>query len=79
MKKFMIFIIALIPFVLIMTLQFTTTIIEDTKYVAVEELLFTDKEVTIEKLTYEDVIISYPAQINPTGASYKDVVYTSSN
>ena len=79
MKKLMIFLIACIPFVLIMVVQLTSTVIQETQYVAVEKLFFEKDEMVVEKLDYQNVPLQFPAKINPVGATDKDVIYSSSN
>ena len=79
MKKLMIFLIACIPFVLIMVVQLTSVVIQETQYVAVEKLFFEKDEMVVEKTDYQDVPLQFPAKINPVGATHKSVIYSSSN
>lgn len=75
----MIFLIACIPFVLIFVVQLTSVIIQETQYIAVENVFFDTSEMVIEKLDYKDVSIQFPAKINPIGANNQDIIYSSSN
>ena len=79
MKKLMIFLIACIPFVLIMVVQLTSVVIQETQYVAVEKVFFEKDEMVVEKLDYQDVPLQFPAKINPVGATHKAVIYSSSD
>ena len=79
MKKLMIFLIASIPFLLIMVVQLTSVVIQETQYVSVEKVFFEQEQVVVKKETYQDVTLQFPAKINPIGATHKNVVYSSSD
>lgn len=79
MKKIMLFLIALIPLVLIFTIQLTTEYIENTHYIAVEKVTFTENYQVIKKTTDENVVLNFPARIAPISATNKEIIYTSSN
>lgn len=81
MKKLMLFLVCLIPFVLIFTVQISTNYVEKTKYVAVEKVVFEDKEdnVNIEKISSENVVLNFKASIFPLSATNRVIVYSSSD
>jgi len=79
MKKLMLFLIALIPIILIFTVQTTTTIVEQTEYIEVENVSFNNNSQTIYKTTDDDVIIDFPARVHPIAATNKEIEYLSSD
>lgn len=79
MKKIMLFIIALIPIILITTVQITTNYVEKNHYIAVENVSFEEDYLEIVKSTDDDVVISFPAKVLPVGATNKNVDYFSSD
>lgn len=79
MKKFMMFLIGLIPLVLIFTIQITTIFIEKSQYIAVERVTFEQNYQVITKSTSDNVTISFPAKISPISATNKEIVYSSSD
>lgn len=79
MKKLMIFIIALIPIILIFVVQATTVYIEHTKFIAVEQVLFDEDKMTLNKPNLNNLIISYPAKVLPMTSTNKKIEYQSSD
>ena len=79
MKKVMIFLIALIPLCLIAVLQFSTTVIKESTYIAVDYIKFEENTMTIEKTTLDEVQLSFPAKIYPIDATYSELIYSSTN
>lgn len=79
MKKVMIFLIALIPLCLIAVLQFSTTMIKESTYIAVDYIKFEENTMTIEKTTLDEVQLSFPAKIYPIDATYSELIYSSTN
>lgn len=79
MKKIMILLIALIPIVLIFTVQTTTKVVSKIEYIEVESVSFTENIKTVNKTTDEDVVLEFPAKVFPLAATNKNVEYSSSN
>ena len=79
MKKIMILLIALIPIVLIFTVQTTTKVVSRIEYIEVESVSFSDNIKVVNKTTDEDVILEFPAKVAPIAATNKTVEYSSSN
>lgn len=81
MKKLMLFLVCLIPFILIFTVQISTVYVEKTKYVAVEKVVFEDKSSSknIEKTSNENVVLDFRANIFPLAATNKVIIYSSSD
>lgn len=79
MKKLMMFIIALIPLMLIFTIQLTTTYIENSHYIAVEKVQFAENYQIINKTDDNNVVLNFPARVVPVSATNKEIVYISSN
>lgn len=79
MKKIMMFLVCLIPFVLIFTIQITTTIVRKTTYVAVEKVSFELDYKEIIKDSDEPVYLDFSAKILPIVATNKNVIYSSSD
>ncbi len=79
MKKFMIFLIALVPIILITIVQFSSTVVRDTYYIAVESVTYNDTYIKITKDTYQDVVYKYEVQVLPLSATDKELYYYSSN
>lgn len=79
MKKFMMFLIMLIPFVLIFTVQVTSVYIKATTYVAVERITFDKQSDIITKTTQDNIVLDFPAKIYPQEATNKEIEYISSD
>jgi len=79
MKKIMLGIIALIPIVLIFTIQFTSVVLESTTYIAVEKVMFMTDEMTIKKTDSNDVQLEFPATVLPVAATDKSLIYESND
>lgn len=79
MKKLMIFLVCLIPFVLIFTIQFSSVYVEKTKYVSVEKVLFSQDNMNIEKTSSDAVVLDFQASVYPLAATNKKIEYTSSD
>ena len=79
MKKFMILLIALIPLLLIGTIEFASVIIKEAYYITAEQIVFPVEYREIVKDTNESVFLSFKAQIYPLEATDKSILYTSSN
>ena len=79
MKKIMIALIALIPLVLIFTIQVTSTYIAATTYISVEKVIFEDDEKTIIMPDDNDVKLYYPALVMPMSATDPTLIYYSSD
>lgn len=79
MKKLMMFLVCLIPFVLIFTIQITSVVIRKTTYVAVEKVSFESRYKEIIKDSSEPVLLDYSAKVTPLVATNKEVIYSSSD
>lgn len=79
MKKFMLFMIALIPLTLLFTVQLTSNVVSTITYIAVEKVAFEKNYYEIKKSDDNPVELSFPARVSPTTATNKDVIYSSSN
>lgn len=79
MKKVMIFLVALIPLCLIAVLQFSTNMIKENTYIAVDYVKFEEEHMTIKKDTLDEVQINFPARIYPIDATYNKVIYSSTD
>lgn len=79
MKKLMIFIVCLIPFVLIFSIQITSEYIKETQYVAVEKISFdvAYDEITLDSDSY--VVRDISVKIVPLAATNKSIMYKSSD
>lgn len=79
MKKLMLFLVCLIPFVLIFTVQFLSVYIEQTKYVSVEKIVFAENDMEIEKTSSDAVVLDFAASVYPLAATNKKIEYISSD
>lgn len=79
MKKIMLGLIALIPIVLIFTIQLTSVVLEATTYIAVEKVMFSTDEMTIKKTDSNNVRLEFPATVLPVAATDKSLIYESNN
>lgn len=79
MKKFMIFLVSLVPIMLILVVQLTSTYIEKTKYVSVENIKISETPSEIYKYTSENVTYELDINVYPVSATNKNLVYESSN
>lgn len=79
MKKLMIFIVCLIPFVLIFSIQITSEYIKETQYVAVEKISFdvAYDEITLDSDSY--VVRDISVKVVPLAATNKSIMYKSSD
>lgn len=79
MKKLMLFLICLIPFVLIFTVQISTVYVEKTKYVAVEKVVLAEDNMDIQKLSKDNVTYKLKVDVYPLAATNKKIQYVSSD
>lgn len=79
MKKFMIFLVSLVPIMLILVVQLTSTYIEKTKYVAVETIKIEHTDLEIFKVTTENAEYKLTVNVYPVSATNKDLIYVSSD
>lgn len=79
MKKLMLFLVCLVPFVLIFTVQFLSVYIEQTKYVSVEKIVFAENDMDIEKTSSDAVVLNFAASVYPLAATNKKIEYVSSD
>lgn len=79
MKKFMIFLTSLVPIILILVVQLTSTYIEGTKYVSVESIKVEQTPSEICKLTSENTEYELKVNVYPISATNKNLIYTSSD
>lgn len=79
MKKLMLFLICLIPFVLIFTVQISTVYVEKTKYVAVEKVVLAEENLNIQKTSSDNVTYKLNVDVYPLAATNKKIEYVSSD
>ena len=79
MKKFMILLIAIIPLLLISSVEFATVIIKNAYYVAVEQVVFPQAYQEVVKEDSGEVKLEFAAFVYPQSATDKEVIYSSSN
>ena len=79
MKKFMLLLIAIIPLMLLATIEFAIVTIKDSYYITVEKVTFPAVYQEIQKTSSDNVTISFAALVTPFEATDKSIRYYSSN
>lgn len=79
MKKIILFLVALIPFVLIFTIQITSNVVRTTTYISVEKVSFGQNFQQIIKSDQNNVELEFPARVSPMTATDKQVEYLTSD
>ena len=79
MKKIILFLVALIPFVLIFTIQITSNVVRTTTYISVEKVSFGQNFQQIIKTDQNNVLLEFPARVSPMTATDKQVEYLTSD
>ncbi|MBO7218530.1 MAG: Ig-like domain-containing protein [Clostridia bacterium] len=79
MKKFMLLLIAIIPLMLLVTIEFAIVTIKDSYYITVEKVEFPAVYQEVQKTSSDSVTISFAAQVTPFEATDKSIRYYSSN